>query len=202
MSTDFSGCPKLFIMLPVNKDGVSFDKDHKLFASSLVFDGYAAHMLCEFPDGYHLTRSPGYRLRQPKDFAAKFGSHAITVLRMFSHMAESTVSARHASSTKAVSQCIGDLIKDITTKFPSIKDTTAKSKPEQLASHILERSKKFKREDLRKFLHIVDKPDVFGPLRRLVYGDQFLWLCSDHYKQLKVLSIGTIGPHTHKESLA
>ena len=197
---DFSGCPKLFIILPVNKDGLSFDEKLSLFVSSLVLDGFAAHFLCEFPDGYHLCNSPGYRLKDPKDFMAKFGQHVIAVLRLLSHLSGSSLTTSHL--TKALSVNIPDLIKDLTTRYPGVKDSSSKMRPDQVVKLVSEKSKKFKREDLRKQLHVADKSDSFGPLRRLNYADNFLWLCSDHYKQLKVLSIGTMGPHTNKESLA
>ena len=198
---DFTGCPKLFIPLPVNKDGLSFDKDLRLFVSSLVFDGYAAHLLCEFPDGYHITRAPGYRLKNPKDFMRSYGSHCLSVLRLLHHVAESSVSPQYAGHTKAITNTVSELIKDLGTKFPGIKMDT-NEKPESLISQINDRGKKFKREDLKKHLHISDRPGVFGPLRRLKYGDHMLWLCNEHYRQMRVLTIGTTGIQAHVESKA
>lgn len=199
---NFSGCPRLFVVLPVNKDGVSFAEDLTLFVSSVLFDGFAVHLLCEFPDGYHMCNAPGYRLKNPKEFMSKFGSHAIAVLRLLGHMTGSTVSGHHANYTKAVTNTIGNLLKDYQKKFPSVKDGMNNCKPADLVHIINNRARKLHREDLRHHLHVMDKPDSFGPLRRLQYGEGYLWLCTEHYKQLKVLSIGTIGPHTNRESLA
>ena len=191
---DFSGCPKLLIMLPVNKDGVSFDSDHKLFVSSLMFDGYAAHMVCEMPDGYHLTRNPGYRVKKPKEFMQEFGTHVISVLRLLSHVAESSVlTLDYSSQTKAISSMIDDIVTDYRGKFPGCKDIVNEVGPDGLIQAIQERGARIRREQLREKLCLMDRPDSFGPLRRIRYNDQTMWLCQEHYRQFKVLIHGLRG---------
>lgn len=187
---DYSGCPKLFIVLPVNNEGVSFDRNLRLFVNSLVMDGYAAHLLCEMPDGYHLTRAPGYRLRKPKLFMQQFGSHVVNVLRLLSHSAKlSVVSPQHSQHSLAVTGTIDELLNDIKHKFSFIKEVHSSSKMDVLVNDINSKGKKFKRDDLKVHLGITDKADIFGPLRRLKYGDKVLWLCNEHYKQLRMLSM-------------
>ena len=191
---DYSGCPKLFIMLPVNKDGLSFDSDLKLFVSSLLFDGYAVHMVCEMPDGYHLTRSPGYRVKKPKEFMQEFGTHVIAVLRLLSHIAESSVvSLDDSTRTKAISTTIVDIITDYRSKFPGCKDIINEIGAEGLISAIHERGARIGREQLREQLSLMDRADTFGPLRRIRYNDQTMWLCQDHYRQFRVLTHGLRG---------
>ncbi len=200
---DYSGCPKLFIMLPVNKDGVSFDNELKLFASSLLFDGYSVHMLCEFPDGYHITRAPGFRLKKPKDFMKIYGNHVIAILRMLSHMVQSSViSLEYSGQNKSISRIIDDVVKDYRTKFPTVSDVSPEVTPMDLVAQIFQRGEGFDRDTLKKLLHVVDKPDAFGPLRRLRYYDQTLWLCNEHYRQLKVLQGGLGGVTDEAGSLA
>ena len=187
---DYSGCPKLPLILPVNKGGLSFDNNFKLFVSSLLFDGYAIHLLCEFPDGYHLTNAPGYRLKKPKEFMDAFGPLVYSVLHLIQHMSESTVSVKFSRHTKAVASMITDLIGDLNGKFPNVKDTSSQLSREELIERT--RTSKLEREHLRRFLNIADKPASFGALRRLKYGDQLLWLCNEHYRQMRVLTIGTM----------
>ena len=195
---DYSGCPKLFIFLPVNKDGMSFDRELQLCVSSVLGDGYAAHLLCEFPDGYHLTKTPGYRVKGPKEFMQSHGSHVTTVLRLLGHVAESSVSVQFAKQNKAVSRMVQEILKDLITKFPFVKDTSASLTPELLNKQVQEKGQRLKREDLRKYFHIMDRPDTFGPLKRLVYGEQTLWLCGEHYRQMRVLQFGN---NNNKEGL-
>ena len=198
---DYSGCPRLFIVLPVNKDGMSFDQELKLFVSSVMFDGMAAHLLCEFPDGYHLTKAPGYRIKLPKDFMQYFGTHVVDVLRLLTHVGASSVSPQYAGHTKAVTRTVGELIRDYNTKFPSIK-VEENAQVETLIKRINERGKRFKRDDLKRFFNIMDKPDYFGPLRRLKYGHNLLWLCNEHYRQLRMVTIGSTGVSAYVESKA
>ncbi len=197
---DFSGCPQLLIMLPVNKDGLSFDKDFKLFVSSLMFDGYAAHMVCEMPDGYHLTRSPGFRLRRPQEFMKEFGTRVIAVLRLLSHVAESSVvSVDYSTHTKAISTKIDVLISDYKNKFPGCKDIIREVGPDGLIKAIFERHT-IQREQIRRTLNLMDRPDSFGPLRRIRYNDHTMWLCQDHYRQFRVLIHGLRGAQGMVES--
>lgn len=187
---DFMGCPKLFIALPVNQDGLTFDSRSRLFASSVLIDGYAVHLVCEFPDGYHLTGFPGYRLKNPKDFMTAYGNHVVSVMRMLVNMVHSSViTGGMSSKAHSLNSVINDLVKDYKTKF-GIKDSTSSMSLEELVRHVLETAARFSRKDLRSHLNVMDKPAVFGPLRRLTYKNNILWLCNEHYRQLRVLTAG------------
>lgn len=199
---DFSGCPRMFIMLPVNRDGLSFDRDLRLFASSLVHDGFAGHLLCEFPDGYHLTQAPGYRLRQPVEFMREYGVHVLAVLRLLRHVAGSTVSPQYATRTRAVTKTIDALLRDMSARFPGVRDAGAGLSPDDVIALVQRGGRRVTREHLRRFFHVTDSPDAFGPLRRLHYGDQVMWLCNEHFRQMRVLTIGTVQVEAHVESVA
>ena len=122
MIDDLSQCPGLFILLPVNRDGLSFDRQLRLYASTLVPDGHAVHLVCEFPDGYHVTREPGYRVRNARDFMRRYGVHVVGTLRLLSRLVNSTVvSAQYAATTRAVAKTADILIRDLTSRFPSLK---------------------------------------------------------------------------------
>ena len=188
---DFSGSPGLFIVLPVNKDGLSFERDSQLCASTLLMDGYAAHLLCEFPDGCHLTAAPGYRLKNPKDFLAKYGNHVVAVLRLLSHMTESSVTSQHAAAARAVTRNTDAILRDLESKFGVSDSTSAQTQTAELLNSINTARKDFRREHLRNFLHVVDTPSTFGPLRRTKFGGERLWLCEDHHKLLIAANIET-----------
>ena len=187
---DYSGCPKLFVMLPVNRDGMAMD-ENKMFASSLLFDGFAVHLICEFPDGYHLTDTPGFRLKKPDQFMATYGEHIISVLRLLGHLADSTVvSLTQSSKTKAISKTVSELIKDFCGRFKGLKCNFPDLIPTELSREIHDRGRKFSRQELRNALHVMDKPNTFGPLRRLKLPEQTLWLCNEHFRQLRVVTLG------------
>ncbi|KAK3753603.1 hypothetical protein QZH41_004182 [Actinostola sp. cb2023] len=71
-------CPKLFIVLPINNECLSFKDrlDH-----TYLRDGYAVHLLCECPDQWHFVDSPGFRIGKPKEFFEKYGKHLYRVVR-------------------------------------------------------------------------------------------------------------------------
>ena len=120
-------CPRMFILLPVSRDGLSFESDLRLYTSTLVPDGYAVHLLCEFPDGYHVTCEPGYRLRNPRDFIRSYGSHVVTTLRLLTRLANSTVaSPQYSAKSRAVAKTADALIKDLINRFPVLKTTIGK----------------------------------------------------------------------------
>jgi len=192
---DYSSCPRLFIMLPVNKDGITFDNDFKLYTSSLMFDGYAVHLLCEFPDGYHVTRSPGYRLKDPKDFMKKCGAHVIDVFRLLESIAGSSVSPQYRQQTNAVTNIIANLIKEYMQKFPECKVK------QREALNTVNLNPAITCDELRHHLHITVRPYNFGPLKRLKYGENILWLCNEHYRQMRIITLGTCAnPNVQAES--
>ena len=189
-------CPRLFILLAVNKDGLTLDDNLRIFTSTVVYDGYAVHLLCEFPDGYHLTSSHGYRLRRPRDFIDRYGGHVTVVLGLLARLAASSaVSNEYAVRTRAVVRLADALMSDLAGRFPDVKPTAAvraHSSTEQLVSAVDQSAAatRLRRDDLRRFLRLADDgADSFGPLRRLKYdaiseraSTHALWLCADHFR--------------------
>ena len=185
-------CPRLFIVLPVSADGLMVDDDMRVLTSTLVYDGYAVHLLCEFPDGYHLTSAPGYRLHRPREFTERYASHCVKVLGLLAGLAASSaVSAEYAVRTRAVLRLADSSLYDLTARYPAVKPTTlhaADTSTEQLDQSAS--ATRLRRDDLRRSLRLADdRADTFGPLHRLLYdsisddGDAHaLWLCADHFR--------------------
>jgi len=189
-------CPRLFVLLPVNNDGLTFNDNLRVLTSTVVYDGYAVHLLCEFPDGYHLTSSPGYRLRRPREFAERYGGHVSVVLGLLARLAGSpAVSMEYTVRTRAVIRVAGALLSDLAGRFTTVKPATAvsaQSSTEQLVCAVDQSAStaRLRRDDLRRFLHLADDcVDSFGPLHRLQYdaisedgSAHALWLCADHFR--------------------
>lgn len=187
---DYSGCPRLFVVLPVSQDGTTISRDLTLFSSSLVFDGYAAHFLCEFPHGYHVAASPGFRLANPKEFMRVHGSRVLAILRLLSRTSGSSVST---SSVRVDGATVDSLVRDLTTRFPVVKDTTVSMTTDGLRRYVDEDDGRIRRDELRKMLRLVDQADCFGPLVRFSYRDRFIWLCHGHYRQMELMTNGSNG---------
>jgi len=200
-------CPRLFIVLPVNRDGLTVDDGVRIVTSTLLFDGCAVHLLCEFPDGYHVTSAPGYRLRRPGEFVERYGGHVTLVLGLLARLAASSaVSLEYAVRTRAVCRLANTLMSDLVTRYPAVKrshavaaaaHTTADDQLHQSAAALPRR-----RADLRRRLRLADEhADTFGPLHRLRYDRisddsadggtaHALWLCADHFR----LMSGDVAP--------
>ena len=144
------------------------------------------------------------------EFVRCYGNHAVNVLRLLALVSRSTVSPQYAVRTRAVMTTVDDVIHDLTSKFcglikdsPSSTGTGLKKSggggggggvggegrsAEELSLAVDTSARKIKREDLRRAFHVVDRPDSFGPLLRLEYEKQSLWLCREHFRQMRVIS--------------
>ena len=91
-------CPKLFVVLPINLQSVSL-KD--LFVYSYLRDGFAVHLLCEYPEKPHSVDSPGFRVGKPKEFFEKYGNRVCKVLRAISTLSAPFKAAAQLSLTTA-----------------------------------------------------------------------------------------------------
>ena len=193
VSDDDSDCPRMFIVLAVNKDGVTVDDELRVLTSTVVYDGYAVHLLCEFPDGYHLTSAPGYRLRRPREFIERYRDHINVVLALLAKLASSSaVTLEYAMRTRVVVRLAEALLSDLACRYPTTKPTVAHTSSDQLVHGVDQSaaSSRLRRADLRRFLRLADdRVDTFGPLHRLLYdgisddiGARALWLCADHFR--------------------
>jgi len=113
-------CPRLFVVLPVSSDPLTLNDELRISTSTVLYDGYALHLLCEFPDGYHLTSAPGYRLRRPRQFIERYAGHVDVVLRLLATLATSpAVSLNYAARTRAVVRLADALVTDLASRYPA-----------------------------------------------------------------------------------
>jgi len=189
-------CPRLLVVLPVSADALTLDADVRVPTSTLLLDGCAAHLLCEFPDAYHLTTSPGYRLRRPGEFVGRYAAHLASVVGLLVRLAASpAVSADYAARTRAVCRLADALLRDVVARYSS---SGLVPTPRPLVGPAVERLAQsasgvpLRRDDLRRCLRLADdRADTFGPLHRLLYdgigqdgGAHALWLCTEHFRLL------------------
>jgi hypothetical protein len=183
-SLDDRECPRLFVVLPINKDGLTLTERIKLWVSSVLFDGYAVHLLCEFPGGYHFTKSPGYRLNKPREFMEIYGDHVITLLQLIGIVGRSTNVPTIIEDALDMSYAVSDLIEDYRYNFPGAITVGSITDADVALRLLEENATSFNRTRLRQFLNVMDRPRCFGYLWRLVYKNKITWLCEKHYKQL------------------
>ena len=179
---DYTSCPKMFVLLPIS---MSLHQSGLQISGSLI-DGYAIHLLCEIPDGYHfVSNAPGYRIKDPEKFMQNYGLHICRVLKVIKLIAGSTVSAQYADQTQTVAHNVDNLLASYAKSFPFLTDLKQQysyESQEYLAQMISNNT--IKRHELRQLLHVVDKPDKFGQLRRLRMSSQTMWLCEEHFEQI------------------
>ena len=167
-------CPRLFVVLPVNGDGLTLNDDVRLLTSTLLLDGCAVHLLCEFPDGYHVTSAPGYRLRRPAEFMERYGGHVAVVVGLLTRLAASSaVSTEYAVRTRAVCRLADAFMTDLAARYrlAAVKRSSvaaADTTTDQL--HRSATAAPLRRDQLRRCLRLADDDaDTFGPLHRLRY---------------------------------
>ena len=171
-------CPKLFMILPVNARSLGW-KD--FFVTSFIQEGYAVHLICEWPHGWHFLSAPGYFLKKPKPFVKKYGSRMLVLLKVIS-MAIGVLST--------VLPCpVGNLIKllhksgEFLNKcLDEMKDEIKLVKEGSEAGYIeyLKGNDGLNKRELQNFLNTIDNESRFGDLMPTVVGDQCLWLCDKH----------------------
>ena len=179
-------CPKLFVMLPVNKKSLSLSNR----ILSLLKDGWAVHLLCEYPQGSHLTDSPGLRLLKPKDFVKKYGKRAYKVLKFIIELEVPLNAAALAAPgvrlvPMAAKQGAGyakQLLQDFREMYPDIArdaDEVNICNPE--VAEGLSR---------RQLAHLLnhryeENPTAFGELIPTRVHTRILWLCRKHNQEYK-----------------
>lgn len=119
-------CPRLFVVLPVSTDALTLNGQLRVCTSTVLQDGYALHLLCEFPDAYHLTSAPGYRLRRPRQFVERYAGHVNVVLRLLTTLATSpAVTQDYAARTRALVGLADAVVTDLAARYPATKPTVA-----------------------------------------------------------------------------
>jgi len=193
---DDHSCPKLFVVLPINKKSLGISlKDRLVY--SLIRDGYAVHLICECPGQWHFVSSPGFRVGKPKEFFRKYGGRVCKLIRVISAVGAPfkvpSALEPHCKAVAAVANAadsfhkeMKSLLDDYLEKFPQM-DTKLGSPDDDLA--YLESADGLAGANLAKFLEIECSGKYFGSLFS-IYADscrKWLWLCEEHYKQYKVV---------------
>ena len=181
-------CPKLFVVLPINKESLSF-KDFVVY--STLKDGFAFHLLCECPDQWHFVDSPGFRLNKTKnEFFAKYGTRACKVLRLISMFGRldpiTGIGPKVADGITFVADRLEDLMSSYIDKYPFLKASVG-SYEDDLRD--LKSSSGLKRSELARFLNTVADKRNFGPLICTYVDkyDEWLWLCEEHNRRFEVI---------------
>jgi hypothetical protein len=186
-------CPKLFVVLPINLQSVSL-KD--LFVYSCLRDGFAVHLLCEYPEKPHSVDSPGFRVGKPKEFFEKYGNRVCKVLRAISTLSAPFKAAAAIEPHCKIGAAVGvgatsaynelqSLLESYLDKFPHLKSTIGSSEDD---FKDLKSSSGLQRSELARFLEIEAKGHNFGPLV-CTYVDKYrewLWLCEEHYHRFEI----------------
>ena len=185
-------CPKFFLMLPVNRKALSLS--NRIY--SLLKDGWAVHLLCEYRRGSHLTNSPGLRLLKPKEFVKKHGQRAYQVLNAISKLGVPLSAAALVAPEVKVAQpvprlakqgaeLVRELLDDFTKAFPDLtKDA------DEFDIYNPKQAEGLSRRQLAKLLNqrYDDNQDEFGGLYPTKFGGRFLWLCKKHHMECKEIS--------------
>ena len=187
-------CPKLFVVLPINMEGLSF-KDR--FVYSYLRDGYAVHLLCECPDQWHFVDSPGFRIGKPKLFFEKYGNRVCKVLRMISKLGaplrtasaldpHCKIGSAVAATATSVTNELQDLLESYLDKYPHLKASFRSSNDD---FKDVKSSSGLQRSELARLLEVATKGRSFGPLicTYVEKYDDWLWLCEEHNQRFETI---------------
>ena len=173
-------CPRLFVMLPVNKEVLSY---FKYIQYTILKDGFAVHVLCEQPDGCHFLSSPGFPLRRVQTFVDLYGGRAYKLLEKIAkkEVAETAIDSICPSQHRNEGYSgLLELLDCYRRKFQGIEGVakTINLDDPTLAEN-LERSR------LKKYLNISnDKDQPFFPaLYPTLLNNKILWLCLKHHQE-------------------
>ena len=170
-------CPKLFVVLPINLQGLSIiDR----FVYSYIRDRYALHLLCECPHQWHFVDSPGFRIGKPKEFFEKHGSRVCKVLRVIAKMKTPFEAA------SSVASGLEYLLENYLEKYPSIKASLGSSEND---IKDLKSSSGLQRRELARLLELVAQGRNFGPLVCTYVDkyDEWFWLCEEHSQRFNII---------------
>ena len=173
-------CPRLFVMLPVNKEALSC---FKYIQYTILNDGFAVHVLCEQPDDRHFLSTPGFPLRSVQNFLEVYGGRAYKLLeKIVNKEVPQTVlgpicPSEHRTEGRSGLQKLLDSYRN---KFPSAERQAATINLDQPTP-----TENLKRSQLKKLLNISNDPDQpsFPALFPTPLKDKILWLCLKHHYQ-------------------
>ena len=187
---DDKECPRLFAILPVNKDALPL-MDRVVY--TMLKEGSGVHLMCETPDGPHFASAPGLRLSKPKEFLEKHGPRVYKVLRYISMLEiPVTLIAKGAALPPLIAAGEGTGVAGIgATALEKMLEEFEKDYPnvaKQADNIDLLNPKKaegLERRELARMLnHRFDRnQDQFGGLYPTRVHTHVKWLCKKHHKQ-------------------
>ena len=177
-------CPRLFVMLPVNKDVLSY---FEYIQYTIRKDGYAVHVLCEQPDEVHFLSTPGFPLRRVQKFVKLYGPRAYKLLEKIikKEVPETVTDSICPSKKRSEGRCaLQELVNFYKRIFPDVERAAAAIDLDKPATF-----EKLKRSQLKKFLSISNDDDQtdFPALYPTLLKNKLLWLCIDHHTQAVVV---------------
>ena len=175
---DNTHCPRLFVMLPVNKEALS---PFEYIQYTILKDGFAVHFLCEQPGECHFLSEPGFPLRRVESFVEMYGGRAF---KMMEEIVKEKVlppvdsTGQQLFIERAYSGLQG-LLDSYQRRFQVMKTNAELI---NLEEPTLEEG--LGRKELKKLLSIScneDQPSFPGlcPFQK---KDKVLWLCHKHYQ--------------------
>ena len=190
-------CPRLFVMLPVNKEVLSY---FEYIQYTILKDGFAVHVLCEQPDECHFLSTPGFPLRSVKNFNDAYGPRAYKLLEKIAkkEVPETTFNSichsQHRTEGRAGLQ---ELLDSYRTKFPIVERKAASINLDEPTF-----AEDLKRSQLKKLLNISNDNGYqhsFPALYATPLNNKILWLCLKHHE--KIVSVEKKGVRMAKENI-
>ena len=166
---DDTHCPRLFVMLPVNTEALSF---FKYIQYTILKTGFAVHLLCEQPGEWHFLSKPGFPLRRVEEFAKAHGDRAFKMLEKIVEKEVSATAVAHSGFER--------LLNSYRKRFPGMKDKAKLINLERPTS-----AENLRRDRLKKLLSISNddgQPGLFPNLYPAHVKGKVLWLCRKHFQ--------------------
>ncbi|XP_077978787.1 uncharacterized protein LOC144434207 [Glandiceps talaboti] len=191
-------CPSYFVILPINTGSLSVVEYWTQFVLSHFADGYAVHLLCEFPQHYHFIDSPGYRVRNVKNFVKKYGPHLCRVLKLIHKLGGlskliadpnvRSVTTQVCDKAGTASDLLTEFMHDFQNDFPELSRVHTESMAASLEE--LEKAKySLNRHEFQRFLCKADEGRRFGDLYPVHHGNGVIWVCREHALTLQTYKL-------------
>ena len=176
---DNTHCPRLFVILPVNKEALSY---LEYIHYTILKDGFAVHCLCEQPGEWHFLSEPGFPLRRVERFVEVYGGRAFMMLKKIVKKEVSPAVVDPICQplcTKEAHSGLERLFNSYRKRFPLMEknaEVVSLDKP-TLAENL-------RRDKLKRLLNISqdDGQPTFPNLYPIHVKGKVLWLCRKHYK--------------------
>ena len=185
-------CPKLFAVLPINLESVQL---REFLVLSYLREGFAVHLLCEYPEAWHFMKTPGYRLSKPKEFMEKYGKRVYKILKMLSSLEQPLRIAANAVGPAETAAEVANYMGRMSLELEKYLDDFTENYPDLVSNddfkndiNYLKSAEGLQRSELRRFLNKADEGKRFGSLIPTFVKGQVLWLCEEHHKHEKTIN--------------